>query len=98
MTQRRRMPSHVANGMTLILDYLWQDEARDYLGRSPDEQADHVFQHMLAVRQWLDRRDRVGRERGTKGAKSTSGKPLTRNHTRCNSRCEFRTPRAWFFT
>lgn len=52
-TQRRRLPEHIAQAMTAILDYLWQAEARDYLSRSREDQEGHIFNAMLTVRQWL---------------------------------------------
>lgn len=77
---RRRMPEHVADAMAAILDYLWQDEVKDYLARTREEQANHIFTELLTVRQWLDRRDGPGEPKATQGNKKvkvTPGKPLT---------------------
>ncbi len=52
-TQRRRMPNHIAEAMTAVLDYLWQDEAKDYVSRSREDQEGHIFNEMLTVRNWL---------------------------------------------
>lgn len=58
---RRRMPEHVAQAVEAILDYLWQDEAKDYLNQSGEEQREHIFNEMLFVRNWLTpRRQRQG--------------------------------------
>ncbi len=50
---RRRLPVRVAEAMTAVLDYLWHDQARDWLARSEHEQETHIFAAMLTVRQWL---------------------------------------------
>lgn len=58
---RRRLPEHVADAMTAILDYLWLDEARDYLAMSREEQQTHIFNEMLIVQNWLTpRRQKQG--------------------------------------
>lgn len=54
-THRRRLPRQIAHAIAAILDYHWQDEARDYLSRTREEQATHIFNDMLAVRHWLER-------------------------------------------
>lgn len=77
---RRRMPEHIAEAMHTILDYLWQDEAKDYLARTREDQATHIFTELLTVRQWLDRRDAPGEGKATKenkNAKVATGKLLT---------------------
>ena len=65
--QRRRLPDRVADAMEAILDYLWEDEAMDWLTRSREEQSHHVFGHMLTVRKWLD--DESQRHRRKEGPK-----------------------------
>jgi hypothetical protein len=61
MTQRRRLPDHIAASMTAILDFLWQQEAQDYLSRSSEDQEGHIFNDMLTIRNWLTpRRQRQG--------------------------------------
>lgn len=74
-TSRRRLPEHVADAMHAILDYLWQDEAEDYLLSSLEVQSGHVFQDMLTVRQWLDRRDGHAKHKATKGKKKATVPP-----------------------
>jgi hypothetical protein len=59
---RRRLPEHITEAIEIVLDHFWQDEARDYLARSRDEQEGHVFTAMLAIRQWL-----AGRGAGPRG-------------------------------
>ena len=51
--KRRRLPVHIAEAMTAILDYLWQKEAQDYLSCNRDDQETHIFSQLLTVRQWL---------------------------------------------
>lgn len=62
--RRRRLPDHVADAMTAILDHFWQEEARHYLACSQDEQDGHIFSEMLAVRRWL-----TGKSAGSNGRK-----------------------------
>lgn len=50
---RRRLPDQVAEAMKAVLDYLWQEEAQDYLARGQEEQEGHIFLEMLLIRQWL---------------------------------------------
>ncbi|HEY4307986.1 MAG TPA: hypothetical protein VGN12_00915 [Pirellulales bacterium] len=50
---RRRLPDHIAEAMAVILDYVWQKEAQDYLSKSREEQEGHIFTDVLTVRQWL---------------------------------------------
>ena len=50
---RRRMPDHVADAITAIIEFFWMDESRDYLSRPRDEQKGHIFNEMLTVQQWL---------------------------------------------
>jgi hypothetical protein len=51
--QRRTRPEYLAEAMTAILDYLWQDEVRDYLAKSREERQGHIFSHLVIIRQWL---------------------------------------------
>ena len=51
--RRPRLPKQIEDSMNNILDMLWEDEMRDYLGRSRADQDGHVFEEMLAVRQWF---------------------------------------------
>ncbi len=57
-SSRRRLPEEIADSMAAVLDFFWQDEAKDYLSRSREEQHQHIFNDMLAVRQWLAARTR----------------------------------------
>jgi hypothetical protein len=57
--RRRRLPEQVAQAMTEILDYLWQEEAQDYLSRSREDQKGHIFNEMLTVRNWLTPRRQI---------------------------------------
>jgi hypothetical protein len=59
---RRRLPEHIAEAMTAVLDYLWQDEAHDYLAMSREEQQDYIFSQLITVRQWLDRRNHASKQ------------------------------------
>lgn len=60
--QRRRLPEHVAEAIATILEYLWDQEMRDYLARTPEEQETHIFNELLLVRQFLQGR-RPGKQR-----------------------------------
>jgi Trm5-related predicted tRNA methylase len=60
--QRRRLPEQVAEAVATILEYLWDHELRDYLGRAPEEQETHILNELLLVRQFLQGR-RPGKQR-----------------------------------
>jgi hypothetical protein len=55
---RRRLPEDIAEAMTVVLDFFWQDQAKDYLSRNREDQQHHVFCEMLTVRRWLTARQR----------------------------------------
>jgi hypothetical protein len=50
---RRRLPHHVAEAIAAILDYLWEDEMRDYLTQPRTKQDTHIFNELLSLRKWL---------------------------------------------
>jgi hypothetical protein len=74
---RRRLPEQVAEAMNAILEYLWSDEARNYVNASRAEQVGHIFQEMLTVRHWLDHRKKPQEPKKSTRTKSTAGKLLT---------------------
>lgn len=52
--RRRRLPTYVAEAMRAVLNDGWQRAASDYARCPSAQQAEHIFQQMMTVRQWLD--------------------------------------------
>ena len=36
-----------------VLDYLFEDEQRDYLGLDPDERTHHIFHSLVVLQSWI---------------------------------------------
>ena len=51
---RTIMPSPVTGALDKILDYLWQDEERNFRHASPEDQNKHIFHSLAVVRSWLE--------------------------------------------
>jgi len=44
--------------MHRVLDYLWNDEMKDYLGCQPANRKGHIFESLREVRRWLALREK----------------------------------------
>lgn len=53
LINRRRLPDHVAEAITAVIDHFWMEQIKDYLARPEQEQQGHIFNEMLTIRQWL---------------------------------------------
>jgi hypothetical protein len=60
------MPDQVANAIATIIEYLWSDEAKDYLAKNREQQQAHIFNDLITDRQWLDRRRSQASKQTTK--------------------------------
>lgn len=63
---RLEIPEEVAKAMEHVIDYLWDDESRNYRITEKSQRENHVFSHLRVVQRWLMARVRtvsgLGRE------------------------------------
>lgn len=43
----------ICHHLSNVLDYLWQDERRDFEDRPPTETGPHIFESLAILDQWL---------------------------------------------
>jgi hypothetical protein len=53
MKNKQQLPGMVAASLCGILDYLWEDEKRNYEAE-PNNAGPHIFLSLKAVADWLD--------------------------------------------
>jgi hypothetical protein len=66
-TIRSEMPEEVVEAMEHIIDYLWDDESRNYSIADDDARENHVFGHLAVVQRWLLVRWPAGAPSGRRG-------------------------------
>ena len=51
LRSRESMPDALA----AVLEYLWDEEERDYRKRAPEDCSPHIFEALQVLADWLDR-------------------------------------------
>jgi hypothetical protein len=70
---RLEMPEEVVQSMEHIIDYLWDDESRNYRITEDSQRQSHIFAHLVVVQRWLLARPPTVSPSGRKGPTEANG-------------------------